>query len=119
MANIILSIFCADDSFRSKFLWGRKPMLAAAAARLEGQTEMIWVDLGGGTGENVSMMSEYMDLSKFTQIYVVDLCSSLCKQARKKVAEGGETSLWLKGMPVNLHLLKAQLLWSPFPTLCR
>ncbi len=80
----------AYDSFRSKFLWGRKPMLAAAAARLERQTEkMVWVDLGGGTAENVSMMSEYMDLSKFSQIYVVDLCSSLCREARKKVAEKG------------------------------
>lgn len=105
------SIF-ADDSFRSKFLWGRRPMLAACAARLrhnEGMvrasrwsgagrrnpakwarqqlharlaacvqglggcctgwksippawevdpTAQVWVDLGGGTGHNVELMSE-------------------------------------------------------------
>ena len=39
-----------DDNFRSKFLWGRKPMLAACAARLADKTDLVWVDLGGGTG---------------------------------------------------------------------
>jgi len=77
----------AYDSFRSKFLWGRKPLLAACAARLEGLSDIVWVDVGGGTGENVSLMSQYIDLSKFKHIYVVDLCSSLCEQARKKVKE--------------------------------
>eukprot|EP00887_Chlorella_sp_A99_P007332 scaffold2.g7332.t1 len=79
----------AYDSFRSKFLWGRRPMLAACAARLEGLEDMVWVDLGGGTGENVGMMADYIDLSKFKHIYVVDLCGPLCEQARKKAAERG------------------------------
>ncbi|KAL4451296.1 hypothetical protein ABPG77_009368 [Micractinium sp. CCAP 211/92] len=79
----------AYDSFRSKFLWGRRPMLAACAARLRNQENMVWVDLGGGTGENVAMMSHYIDLSRFKQIYVVDLCKSLCQQARLKVREQG------------------------------
>jgi betaine lipid synthase len=81
-----------DDAFRSKFLWGRKPLLASCAARLsnlESSDDMIWVDLGGGTGENVSLMEKYMDISKFKKVYVVDLCSSLCKEARKKVRENG------------------------------
>ena len=76
----------ADDSFRSKFLWGRKPMLAACAARLREGVEgadMVWVDLGGGTGENVDLMAQYMDLSRFKKIYVVDLCHSLCEQVRR------------------------------------
>lgn len=37
-----------DDAFRSKFLWGRRPMLAACAARLPEADDMVWVDLGGG-----------------------------------------------------------------------
>ena len=86
-----------DDSFRSKFLWGRKPLLAACAARLRGIAAdakrtgagLVWVDLGGGTGENVAMMAQYMDLSQFKHIYIVDLCASLCRQARQKVAEHG------------------------------
>ena len=65
-------------------------MLAAAAARLcDAQQDMIWVDLGGGTGENISLMAEYMDLSKFKHIYIVDLCASLCQQARQKVVSKG------------------------------
>jgi len=83
--------FRADDGFRSKFLWGREPLLATCAARLDLEecSDAIWVDLGGGTGENVSLMEKYMDISKFKKIYIVDLCSSLCEQARKKVEENG------------------------------
>lgn len=39
----------ADDAFRSKFLWGREPLVAACAARLKANSDMVWVDLGGGT----------------------------------------------------------------------
>lgn len=31
------------------------------------------------------MMAEYLPLENFKQIYVVDLCKSLCEQAKKKV----------------------------------
>lgn len=86
------------DQFRESFLWGRKPMLAACAARLESQSNMVWVDLGGGTAENVAMMSEYIDLSKFKAIYVVDLCGPLCKVAQRKVADKGWT---------NVHVVEA------------
>ncbi|EIE24752.1 diacylglyceryl-N,N,N-trimethylhomoserine synthesis protein [Coccomyxa subellipsoidea C-169] len=79
----------AYDNFRSKFLWGRKPMLAACAARLADKTDLVWVDLGGGTGENVDMMAEYLPLENFKTIYVVDLCKSLCEQAKKKVDANG------------------------------
>ena len=40
----------ADDRFRARFLHGRKEMLAAVAARLRDRTDLVWVDLGGGTG---------------------------------------------------------------------
>ena len=36
---------------------------------------------------NVEMMSQYLPLSNFKTIYVVDLCGSLCEQARKKVID--------------------------------
>ncbi len=35
--------------------------------------------------ENVQMMSEYMPLSKFKSVYVVDLCKALCEVAQAKV----------------------------------
>jgi betaine lipid synthase len=68
-------------------------MLAACAARLQDMSEMTWVDLGGGTGANVELMSHYIDLAQFKHIYIVDLCASLCAQARLKVAENGWTNV--------------------------
>lgn len=88
----------AYDKFRANFLWGRRPMLAACAARLEGQSNLIWVDLGGGTGENVDMMSQYMPLDRFKSVYIVDLCHSLCEQAKLKVKSKG----WK-----NVHVVEA------------
>mmetsp|Transcript_5717 Transcript_5717/g.9926 ORF Transcript_5717/g.9926 Transcript_5717/m.9926 type:complete len:352 (+) Transcript_5717:30-1085(+) len=79
----------AYDKFRANFLWGRKPMLAACAARLRGRTNITWVDLGGGTGENVDMMAQYLPLENFKSIYIVDLCHSLCNVAKKKVQQKG------------------------------
>ena len=35
------------------------------------------------------MMSEYLPLETFKTIYVVDLCKSLCDQARRKVEAKG------------------------------
>jgi betaine lipid synthase len=96
----------AYDSFRSAFLWGRRPLLAACAARLDRRaTDLVWVDLGGGTGENVDMMAEYIPLECFKAIYVVDLCHSLCEQAKKKVAAKG----WS-----NVHVVEADACtWAP------
>lgn len=66
-------------------------MLAALAARLKksGGRDLVYVDLGGGTGENVAMMAEYLPLDRFKAVYVVDLCRSLCEQARLKAAANG------------------------------
>lgn len=43
----------SDDRFRSNFLWGRLPMLEACASRLKDMKDVVWVDLGGGTGVGV------------------------------------------------------------------
>ncbi|KAI8469365.1 MAG: hypothetical protein J3K34DRAFT_282994 [Monoraphidium minutum] len=88
----------AYDKFRTNFLWGRRPMLAACAARLRDRSDLVWVDLGGGTGENVDMMAEYLPLDRFKAVYVVDLCHSLCEQAKAKVAAKGWT---------NVHVMEA------------
>lgn len=79
----------AYDNFRANFLWGRRPMLAACSSRLRGKKDIVWVDLGGGTGENVDMMFEYLPRENFKTVYVVDLCHSLCEQAKLKVIENG------------------------------
>ena len=46
---------------------------------------------------NVEMMLEYLPLSQFKAIYVVDLCASLCKQARLRVQSKG----W-----ANVHVIE-------------
>ncbi len=79
----------ADDRFRASFLHGRMPMLASCAARLRGSTGLTWVDMGGGTAENIDMMSQFIDLESFDKIYVVDICSALCEVARQKVISQG------------------------------
>ena len=39
------------------------------------------------------MMSQYLPMDKFKAIYVVDLCASLCDQARKKKVSKGWTNV--------------------------
>jgi betaine lipid synthase len=39
--------------------------------------------------ENVAMMDEYLPLSHFKAVYIVDLCHSLCEQSRLKVKANG------------------------------
>ena len=48
--SLLLHTQLTDDKFRSRFLWGRRPMLAACAARLKDRSDLVYVDLGGGTG---------------------------------------------------------------------
>lgn len=45
--------------------------------------------------ENVDMMSQYLPLDKFKAIYVVDLCTSLCDQARRKVVTKGWNNVFV------------------------
>ena len=49
-------------------LTGHEPQIAACAVRLQA---------------NVEMMLEYMPVEAFKAVYVVDLCASLCEQARR------------------------------------
>ncbi len=39
--------------------------------------------------ENVDMMASYLPLHHFKAVYIVDLCHSLCEQAKAKVAAKG------------------------------
>jgi betaine lipid synthase len=48
----------ADDKFRANFLWGRRPMLAACAARLRERNDLVWVDLGAGTGVSAAAFDQ-------------------------------------------------------------
>jgi len=85
-----------DDHFRARFLHGREGMLKACAQemkRLQNQDGLVWVDLGGGTGQNVETMARFFDISQFEKIYVVDICGPLCEMARKNVKQRGWTNV--------------------------
>eukprot|EP00798_Chlamydomonas_sp_ICE-L_P001317 gene1317-32670_t len=75
------------DNFRSRFLWAREPMLTAVASCTYGRSDLVWVDLGGGTGENIELMAAVMPVESFRTVYVVDLCHSLCQQAKMRFQE--------------------------------
>jgi betaine lipid synthase len=71
-------------------------MLRACARemqKLQNHEGLVWVDLGGGTGQNVETMAKFCDLSLFKKVYVVDICGPLCDIARKTVAKHGWTNV--------------------------
>ncbi|KAG8708678.1 hypothetical protein FRC09_001099 [Ceratobasidium sp. 395] len=84
------------DSTRRKLLRGRKTMLALTAAHLRErkttQKPLVWVDIGGGTGE-FNAMNEYMSIKSFDAVYLVDLCEPLLQIARRRFAAKGWTNV--------------------------
>lgn len=84
------------DRFRQKMLWGRVPLLRALVAHCGksfDSTELVWIDVGGGTGYNVEKMAEIVDIGCFKKIYIVDLCPSMCEAARERVQLHGWTNV--------------------------
>ncbi|KNC96236.1 uncharacterized protein SPPG_08390 [Spizellomyces punctatus DAOM BR117] len=43
-----------------------------------------WIDVGGGTGENIEKMNATFPISNFTRVYLVDITPSLCEVARQR-----------------------------------
>ncbi|WVQ75099.1 hypothetical protein IAR50_004708 [Cryptococcus sp. DSM 104548] len=88
------------DVTRPHLLKGRETMLQLLAAHLKAQPSAqlpphspyrpkIWVDLGGGTGWNIEKMDEYLPLTYFDAIYIVDLCDPLLKVASARIKARG------------------------------
>ncbi|WWD20259.1 hypothetical protein CI109_104735 [Kwoniella shandongensis] len=89
------------DSTRTQLLKGRETMLALLASHLKAQPQAqgmaglrgrkpkIWVDLGGGTGWNIEKMDEYLPLTYFDSIYLIDLCEPLLEIARARIKANG------------------------------
>lgn len=84
LENFYSSQVNSYDTFRKYLLWARPEMLKACASRLTNKTDLVWVDLGGGTGDNIDAMKAYMNLSNFKKIYIVDLCHSMCEKAKER-----------------------------------
>ncbi|WVQ79348.1 hypothetical protein IAT38_001445 [Cryptococcus sp. DSM 104549] len=89
------------DVTRTKLLKGRETMLQLLASHLKAQPPVvvgptdaprkpkIWVDLGGGTGWNIEKMDEYLPLTYFDKIYLIDLCEPLLDVARARIKARG------------------------------
>ena len=75
------------DSTRRFLLKGREDCLQLAASHLPQKKNMVWVDIGGGTGKNIEMMNDILPLAdNFKAVYLVDLSPSLCAIARQRFA---------------------------------
>lgn len=76
------------DITRPFLLKGREESLRLAVSHLSKKTDLVWVDVGGGTGWNVEYMNSILDLSKhFKAVYIVDLSPSLLQIARDRFAK--------------------------------
>ncbi|KAH8550732.1 hypothetical protein BGW37DRAFT_498263, partial [Umbelopsis sp. PMI_123] len=88
------------DATRGGLLRGRKTMLKLCAAQLKQQAsllkneeDLIWIDIGGGTGWNIERMNSYYPIEKFHKVYLVDLTPSLCRIARERFQRRGWTNV--------------------------
>lgn len=82
-----------DDS-RKFLLKGRLECLKIAANHLSKHSDLVWVDIGGGTGYNIELMDKILPISrKFKSVYLVDLSPSLCVVARERFAKKGWTNV--------------------------
>ncbi|KAI5969956.1 hypothetical protein CANMA_000996 [Candida margitis] len=87
------------DTTRTVLLKGRKECLRLATAHLQKKKDLVWIDIGGGTGSNIEFMNQISSISKnFKAVYLVDLSPSLCEVARNRFAAHEWT---------NVHVLVA------------
>lgn len=81
------------DSTRSALLKGREDSLKLLVSHVQKIENLVWVDVGGGTGHNVEQMISILPLKHFKAIYIVDLSSSLLEVARQRFEGQGFTNV--------------------------
>lgn len=74
----------AYDHFRKRLLTGRDELMRA----MNPQTHEIWVDMGCGTGANLTMMDPER-LSRLKKVYLIDLTEAMLKIANRRIEENG------------------------------
>ncbi len=75
------------DDYRRRLLKGRQELWNAIEIPEGG----VWVDLGGGTGQNLENFGD--EIGKLKKIYLVDLSPSLLEMARKRISDKGWTNV--------------------------
>ena len=77
----------AYDDFRRRLLAGREELYASLPVPEGG----VWVDMGGGTGSNLTALGDR--LSCLAKAYVVDLSPSLLEVARQRAIDRNWTNV--------------------------
>lgn len=88
MENFYAGQASGYDDFRRRLLRGRAEMCAAISLP---RRNLIWVDMGGGTGSNLLYLGS--EISQLAKVYVVDLADSLLKVASDRAAQAGWTNV--------------------------
>ncbi|CAG8443273.1 5130_t:CDS:2 [Gigaspora rosea] len=88
------------DATRSRLLRGRNTMLKVTAEQLRKQMtntsrKPIWIDIGGGTGWNIEKMNDFFPIEQFDKVYLVDLCTPLCKVAESRFKAKGWSNVYV------------------------
>eukprot|EP00173_Palmaria_palmata_P000791 Plantae.Rhodophyta-Palmaria_palmata.ctg13967.p1 GENE.Plantae.Rhodophyta-Palmaria_palmata.ctg13967~~Plantae.Rhodophyta-Palmaria_palmata.ctg13967.p1 ORF type:complete len:313 (+),score=39.31 Plantae.Rhodophyta-Palmaria_palmata.ctg13967:245-1183(+) len=76
------------DAFREEFLHARAPLLACLPV-LTRNADLVWIDIGGGTGRNLEFFPPSVIRQCFKTIYVIDISQSLLNVAKARVEKRG------------------------------
>ncbi len=79
----------AYDSFRKRLLLGRE-LLWEKLAEAQPLDNLLWCDMGGGTGSNLNFFGA--NIGELKKVYVVDLATSLLKVAGERMEANGWTN---------------------------
>lgn len=78
------------DMTREYLLKGRQECLKLAVAHLIKKSDLVWIDIGGGTGKNIEYMDDISSISQnFKTVYLIDLSPSLCEIAKERFSKKG------------------------------
>jgi S-adenosylmethionine-diacylgycerolhomoserine-N-methlytransferase len=79
------------DDFRKRLLQGRELVYETLGQASTQQSDLTWVDFGGGTGANLEFIGP--KIKSFANIYVVDLATSLLGIVKKRSDRNGWTNV--------------------------
>ncbi|TPX30534.1 hypothetical protein SmJEL517_g05910 [Synchytrium microbalum] len=65
------------------------PLPPSVLSRPNSDVRFAWIDIGGGTGENIERMNLFFPIRNFDKVYLVDITPSLCEVARQRFARLG------------------------------
>ena len=75
------------DDFRKRLLQGRELVYQTLGADSQSSQPKVWVDFGGGTGSNLEFIGP--SITNLSQVYVVDLATSLLEVVKKRSERNG------------------------------